>query len=78
MGRFRLDIRKKFFTVRAARQWNRFLSETVNAPSLESFKASLDGALSNLVLREVSLPVVGEWNLMIFNVPANPNHSMIL
>lgn len=29
--------------------WNRFLREAVTTPSLEVFKASLDGALDNLV-----------------------------
>ena len=48
-GRFRLDIRKKFFTVRLVRYWNRLPREVVDAPSLEAFKARLDGALSNLV-----------------------------
>jgi len=48
-GRLRLDIRKKFFTQRLARHWNRFPRETVDAPFLEVFKARLDGALSNLV-----------------------------
>ena len=48
-GRFRLDIREKFFTVRVVRQWNRLPSEVVDAPSLEALKAGLDGALSNLV-----------------------------
>ncbi|KFW66404.1 hypothetical protein AS28_03885, partial [Pygoscelis adeliae] len=48
-GRFRLDIRKKFFTMRVVRHWNRLLREAVDAPSLEVFKARLDGALSNLV-----------------------------
>jgi len=48
-GRFRLDIKKKFFTVRVVRHWNRFPREVVAAPSLEVFKATLDGALSNLV-----------------------------
>ena len=48
-GRFRLDIRKEFFTVSVVRQWNRFPREFVNAPSLEAFKVRLDGALSNLV-----------------------------
>ena len=30
-GRFRLDIRKKFFTVRVASDWNRLLRELVGA-----------------------------------------------
>ncbi|KFM07127.1 hypothetical protein AS27_08220, partial [Aptenodytes forsteri] len=48
-GGFRLDIRKKFFTMRVARHWNRLPREAVDAPSPEVFKARLDGALSNLV-----------------------------
>ncbi|KFM05416.1 hypothetical protein AS27_15854, partial [Aptenodytes forsteri] len=48
-GRFRSDIRKKFFTVEVVRHWNRLPREAVDAPSLEVFKARLDGALSNPV-----------------------------
>ncbi|KFR04949.1 hypothetical protein Y956_16472, partial [Nipponia nippon] len=48
-GRFRLDIRRKFFTMRVERHWKRLPREAVDAPSLEVFKARLDGALSNLV-----------------------------
>ncbi|KFP96650.1 hypothetical protein N329_03585, partial [Haliaeetus albicilla] len=48
-GRFRLDVRKKFFTVRVVRHWNRLPGDAVDVPSLEVFKARLDGALSNLV-----------------------------
>ncbi|KFR16740.1 hypothetical protein N306_12872, partial [Opisthocomus hoazin] len=48
-GRFRLHIRKKFFTMRVVKHWNRLPREVVDASSLEVFKARLDGALSNLV-----------------------------
>ncbi|KAK4827390.1 hypothetical protein QYF61_017795, partial [Mycteria americana] len=47
-GRLRLNIRNKFFTMRVMRHWNRLPREVVDAPSLEVFKARLDGALSNL------------------------------
>jgi len=39
----------KFFTMRVVKHWNRLPREAVDAPSLEEFKARLDGALSNLV-----------------------------
>ncbi|KFW86010.1 hypothetical protein N305_02478, partial [Manacus vitellinus] len=48
-GRFSLDVRKKFFTVRVVRHWNRLPREAGDAPSLEMFKDRLDGALCNLV-----------------------------
>jgi len=48
-GRFRLHMRKKFFTVRVVRHWNRLPKEAVEAPSLETFKVRLDGALSSLI-----------------------------
>ncbi|KGL86516.1 hypothetical protein N301_00212, partial [Charadrius vociferus] len=48
-GRFRLNIRKKFFTLMVVRHWNRLPREVVEAPSLEVFKARLDMALGKLV-----------------------------
>lgn len=47
-GRFRLDVWKKFFTVRVMRPQNSLPIEVGNAPFLETFKARLDGALGNL------------------------------
>jgi len=47
-GRFRLDIRQKFFITRVMRPWPRLPREAVAAPSLAVFKVRLDGALSNL------------------------------
>jgi len=45
-GRFRLDKRKKYFTVREVRQWNRLPREVVDVPFLETFKVRLEGTLS--------------------------------
>ena len=48
-GRFKLDVRGKFFTMREARCWNRLPREVVNAPFLEVFKGRLAGALGSMV-----------------------------
>ena len=44
-----MDVRGKFFAVRVVRCWHRLPREALDAPSLEVFKARLDGALGNLV-----------------------------
>jgi len=54
-GRFRLDTGKKFFTVRVVKHWHRLPREVGEFPSLETFKARLDRALSNLVWLKMSL-----------------------
>jgi len=49
--------RKKFFTQRVVRQWPRLPSGAVGAPSLEVFKARLDGALGSLTWWVADLPM---------------------
>ena len=62
-GRFRLDIRRKFFTQRVVTHWNRLPKEAVDAPSLEAFKARLDVALGSLVWWLVTLHIAGGLKL---------------
>jgi len=62
-GRFRLDARKTFFTMRVVKHWNRFPREVVDVPSLEAFKVRLDGALSNLKWLKVPSLLAGEAGL---------------
>ncbi|KAK4812137.1 hypothetical protein QYF61_000978 [Mycteria americana] len=76
-GRFRPDLRKKFFTMRVVRHWHRLPREVVEALSLGTFKVRLDGTLSNLVQLKMSLLLQGGWTRWPVKVPSNPKHSVI-
>lgn len=58
-NRFGLDSRKKFFSVRVVRFWQRSPRKVVDIPSLEVSKTRQNGAWSNLVIP------VHEWGCPI-------------
>lgn len=60
------------------RQWHRLPRGAVDAPSLEVLKAGLDGALGTLGWWLAALPMASSWNWVVFKLPTNPSHSVIL
>ena len=77
-GRFRLDIRKKFFHSEGGDALEQVAQRAVDAPSLQAFKARLDVALGSLVWWLVTLHIAEGWNSMSIAVLFNPGRSMIL
>ena len=53
-GRFRLDVRRKFFTQRVVTHWNRLPKEVVDAPFLECSRPRLDVILGTMIWCSIS------------------------
>jgi len=80
-GRFRLDIREKFFTKGVVSCWNRLSREVVDACPWKCSKPGCVGpwAAWSSIRYEGWRPCLqqGIWNLMILEVPSNPSHAVI-
>ena len=64
-----LHVRKRSFTVRVVRNWNRLPRDAVDDPSLETFKPRLDQAMSNMIWLRVSLFIAGQLDQITFKGP---------
>lgn len=74
----RSGIRKAFPAVTAVTHWNRLLIKAVAAPSLEAFKARLDGALATWSGERYPCPWQGPGKYEICNISSKSNHAVVL
>lgn len=77
-GRFRLGVEKIFFTVRVERCWNRLPRKVADAPSLEVSRPGCVWLWTMWASEKCPCLWQGVWDNMIFKVPSNSRHSMIL
>ncbi|KAJ7419307.1 hypothetical protein BTVI_26044 [Pitangus sulphuratus] len=73
-GRFRLDIRKKFFTVRGARHWSRLPRQYVDACSRMLCLEQGENKWNNTVFTKLSV-VNGEGDVMLLLVLKSAENS---
>ena len=73
-----MDGRKMFFTEWVLRYWHRLSREVMEAPSLETFKARLDGALSTCCSCRYHCLLQGSWTRWPLRMPSNRGDSVIL
>ena len=77
-GRFRLDIRKKFFTVRMARTLAQAAQSSCGCPIPGSAQGQAGRGWGQPGLVEGVPAHGGGWSWVVFKVPCSPHHSVIL